>query len=236
MIIKKIFKGNFDDEVHSSFLKFGRGVFPDRFLLDGKKQKDKWSIKADAEYANYLVRKCLEEVSGSVDVKGVIVTTLNLGNDDELGFEVKKRGNFQGIKKLEIDTSIDKQKILDLMDKYPRVFFGLSFKTPESELKIKAKPPKSGKPKTKGDEKPKADFCSIKTSNKQIIEDLFFDYSDFKNISVNHVINVEEIVYPENMDSMRPEEVRENSKRKGKIIRNIEVDGQQEVNESDFVA
>lgn len=234
MIIKKVFDGNFDEEVHFGFLKFGRGDYEDRFLLDGKKQKDKWSIKADSEFANYLVQKCLEEVDGEVEIKGIIVSTLDL--EDEIDFEIKKKSNFQGIRKLQIDTSIDKQKILDLMEKYPRVFFALSFNTPESQLKIKPKAPKSGKPKTKGDEKPKAGFCSIKTTNNQIVKDLFFDYPDFKEISVNHIIKINDIVYPTDMDSLKPAEIREQSKRKGIIIRNVEIDGRQESNKAEFVA
>ena len=32
MVIKKIFDGNFDEEVHNDFLKFSRGEFKDRFF------------------------------------------------------------------------------------------------------------------------------------------------------------------------------------------------------------
>ncbi len=234
MIIKKVFDKNFDEEVHSGFLKFGRGEFSDRFLLEGKRQKDKWSIKADAEFANYLVQKCLEEIDGEVEIKGVIISTLDL--EDEIDFDIKKKGNFQGIRKLQIDTSVNKQKILDLMEKYPRVFFALSFKTPESQLKIKPKAPKSGKPKTKGDEKPKAGFCSIKTTNRQVVNDLFFDYPDFKEISIRHTINITDIVYPDNIDSLKPAEIREQSKRKGVIIRNVEIDGNSQLSKAEFVA
>ena len=62
MVVKKIFDGVFDEEVHLSFLKFGRGEYKNKFLLEGKKQKSKWAIKTGAEFANFLVRKCLEKV------------------------------------------------------------------------------------------------------------------------------------------------------------------------------
>ena len=62
MIIKKIFDGVFDAEVHANFLKFGRGEYKDKYLLDGKRQAKKWAVKAGAEYANFLVRRCLEKV------------------------------------------------------------------------------------------------------------------------------------------------------------------------------
>ena len=38
MVVKKIFEGNFDEEVHNDFLKFGRGEYNNRYLLEGKKQ------------------------------------------------------------------------------------------------------------------------------------------------------------------------------------------------------
>ena len=38
MTIKKIFEGVFDEGVHSDFLKFGRGEYKNKFLLEGKRQ------------------------------------------------------------------------------------------------------------------------------------------------------------------------------------------------------
>ena len=45
MIIKKIFNGILDEAVHSDFLKFGKGEFKDKYLISGKKQADKWTIR-----------------------------------------------------------------------------------------------------------------------------------------------------------------------------------------------
>ena len=41
MIIKKIFDGQPDEEVHSDFLKFGKGEYRNKFLVEAKRQKDK---------------------------------------------------------------------------------------------------------------------------------------------------------------------------------------------------
>lgn len=237
MIIKNIFDGNFDEEVHSDFMKFSRGEFKEKYVVEAKKQKDKWSIKTSPEFANYLVRKCLEDFSGEkVSVKGVIVSTLDL--EDELGFDIKKKSNFQGVKKIEIDVEVSPEGILELMEKYPRVFFGLSFKTESSELKIKPKAPKSGKPSTKGEDKPKVDFCSFKTSDKKILDELFFDfdYNSVKNLRISHSIVVEDIVYPENVKEMSPAEVREKAKRKGKVVRFLDLDGEEKKSEANFIA
>ena len=237
MTIKKIFEGWVDEEVHSDFLKFGRGSFENRYLIEGKKQIGKWTIKTSAEFANFFVRKCLEKVSGGerIQVKGVIIATFDLSK--EAGFEIEKVGNFQGIRKHIVDAEVSADEILNLMKKYPRAFFGLSFSAGDCVLKIKAKAPKSGKAGKSSDEAPKADFCNLKTSDSELVRDLFFDIGlNWKEIKINHTIVVEEIVYPENMEGMKPEEVRERSKRKGRVVRKVEVDGAHKESEAEFEA
>src|SRR3989344_1355020 len=85
-VIAKIFSGEIDEEVHSDFVKFSRGVFENRYLLEGKKQKDRWGVKTSAEFANFFVRKCLEKFGGKFDFKGAIICTANIKEDIE--FEI----------------------------------------------------------------------------------------------------------------------------------------------------
>lgn len=231
----KIFSGEIDQEVHSDFVKFSRGIFQDRYLIEGKKQAEKWSVKTSAEFANFFVKKLLEKSKGNVAVKGIIVTTQNL-NDNEIGFKINDRKNYGGIRQLVIDTIVEKNVLLSLMNKYPRAFYALSFSISDSELKIKAKPPKSGKPgtKSKDEDGPKADFCSLKTSDFEIVKDLFFDFPVFKEIKVKHVIEIKEIELPKNAKT--PEEMREKAIRKGIVKRFVEIDGKKEVKEKSFVA
>lgn len=235
MIMKKIFEGGIDDEVHNFFVKFSRGEFKDKFLIDAKKQANKWAVKAGAEYVNSLVLTCLQTLGeGKISVKGIIVSTLDLRS--EIKFPIVKTGNFQGIRKNQISTEIEPSVLIALMEKFPKVFFALSFKGNDFDLKIKAKAPKSGKP-GKGDEDAKADFCVIKTGEKKILDDLFFDVGlNWKEISINHTLKINDIVYPENMDNLKPAEIREQSKRKGVIVRRLITDGKEETKETDFVA
>ena len=233
MIVKKIFEGVFDNEVHTSFLKFGRGKYENRYLVEGKRQAKKWAIKTSAEYANFLVKRCLEKIDGRVEIKGIIISTSNL--KDEIGFDVKKVSNFQGVKKNIIDTEIEPSQILELINKYPKVFFALSFSGKDFILKIKAKTPKGGKP-GKDNEKPVVDFCALKTEDKLIVDELCFDIENFKEVSINHTINVTDIVYPNNIGGLKPTEVRELSKRKGIIKRIVNIDGIEKISEAEFVA
>lgn len=234
MVVKKIFDGVFDDEVHADFLKFGKGKYENKYLIEGKRQANKWAIKAGAEYANFLVRKCLGMVNSPIAIKGVIVSTLDL--KDEIKFDIVKVKNFQGIRKNVVDTEVEPVEILNLMDKYPKVFFALSFKGSAFVLKIKAKAPKNEKAGKDGS-LPVADFCSLKVSDKNIVDELFFGVGEFKSVSVRHTINVTGIVYPGNVEELKPNEIRELSKRKGVICRKVVVDDKEEkISEAEFVA
>ncbi len=234
--IKKIWQEKIDEQVHEELVKFGKGNFSNKYLIQAKKQKDKWHIKTSNEYANYLVENCLKTLKQveKINIKGIIVTTLDI--EEEIDFDIKDVKKFMGIKKIIINTEVEKQKILDLIEKNPRVFYALSFKTPTCELKIKEKSPKSSKPSTKGEKKPKADFCSLKTSDKGIVDDLLFDVPDFQEAEIKHTMVIDRIIYPENIKELKPKEIREKAKKQGKIIRELNVDGKQETREKEFTA
>ena len=233
MIIKNIFDGDFDDELHVAFLKFGRGVYKNKYLINGKRQAKNWAVKTGAEYANFLVRKCLDGIE-SVSVKGVIVSTLDLR--DEISFDLKKVSNFQGVRKHVVDSEVSSEEIFALMDKYPKAFFALSFKGDGFVLKIKPKAPTSGKPGKEKEGGPVPDFCTLKTNDEKIIRELFFDVDKFEKVSVSHEIDVTDIVYPDNMESLKPAEIREMAKRKGVLKRVVDVDGDVRESSAEFVA
>ncbi|VVB80638.1 Uncharacterised protein [uncultured archaeon] len=232
MIIKKIFEKNFDDEVHGDFLKFGKGDFKDKYLIECKRSAGKLSVKTGPEFANYLVRKGLEKANGKVSVSGVIVSTLQL--DIPISKGIKQ---FMGVKQYQVSGEIDSKQILELMNKYPRAFFALTFNLPDYELKIKPKAPKSAKPSTSGQKEPKAEFCSLKTSDKSFEKEFLFDVNqDFKEVSIKHLLKITDMMYPKDFAKMKPEEVRAQSKRKGILVRELNIDGKIEKREAPFEA
>lgn len=234
-VIKKIFEGNCDNDVHEAFLKFGRGVYKYKYLVEGKKQKDKRVIKTSAEFANMLVKLCLEGISGKVKMEGLIVSTFDLRKEKGYLFEEgEKVKSFMGIKQLVVNSEVDVHYLKEIMAKYPRAFYALSFKIGDEELKIKQKAPKSAKPSTKGEGEVKADFCSLKTSKERILKEIFFDIPEFKEAKVIHTIEINEIEIPKGESD--PVMIREMSKRKGKVIRKMIIDGKEEIREKDFLA
>ena len=229
-VLKKIFEGKNDESVHDEFIKFGRGKFENKYLIEGKKQKNKWSIKTGPEFANFFVRECLSGVSGEIEIKGVIVCTFDLRN--EIKFNIERIKQFAGVKQYVINTKANPSDIVGLIDKYPRAFYALSFSTPSNVLKIKAKAAKNSKPSTKEEDKPKANFCSLKTLDKNIINELFFDFPDFNDIKIKHTIIIDSVILPQGVDD--PVKIRELAKKKGKIIREANVDGRVESKEKEF--
>jgi hypothetical protein len=235
--INKIFNNKIDGIVHYEFVKFSRGIFNNRYLLEGKKQKDKWVVKTGNEFANFFVRTLADKLgASSTDVKGIIVSTRNL-KEMECFHDILAHAHvkqFMGVKQFQIEQQLTGNEIQKLIAGSPTSFFALSFCAGEDELKIKPKAPKSGKPgtKTKDDDGPKADFCSLKTSDKEIIRDLFFDFPDFKEIKINHTIEIKDIQIPK--DAKTPEEKREKAVRKGVMKRIVNADGKREVKEKAF--
>ncbi len=229
-----IFAGTEAAGAHDEFIKYSKGVFQYKYLLEGKKQKSAWSIKTGAEYANYLVSACLERQTLPVAVTGVIVSTFDVHTEAQKLFPVEGVKKFMGIKQLVINTTVKPADVLALIKMYPRAFFALSFSTPETILKIKAKAPKSAKPASNGEKEPSVNFCSVKTSDVFLVRTLFFDFPDFKKIKIKHTITITDITLPESVTD--PVQLREQSKRKGTITRIVIVDGVEKKSEAGFFA
>lgn len=230
--IKKIVDGKVDGSVHLQFQKFSKGEFRDRAIIEAKKQgKGKYNIKTSAEFANELVRMVAEEVgSEKVKVKGAIVSTSDLTG--ELEFKDKKQ--FQGVKRYLIDNEMSGDQIVGLLDKLPKTFFALTFNSNDSQLKIKPKAPKSGKPAKESEDGPKADFCALKTTNAKIAESFIFEKPDFTEAKVNHTFFIEKIIMPGGETDFA--KIRELAKRSGRIMRKSIIDSQESLKEIEFTA
>lgn len=228
--IKKIFNEEIDEKVHLQFQKFSKGEFRNRALIEAKNSNGNYTIKTSAEFANELVRAIAEKVGDKkVKVTGAIVSTNDLTG--EIDFKEKKQ--FQGVKRYLIDKEMSGIEMTDLLKKFPKTFFALSFESESSLLKIKPKSPKSGKP-GKGNEKPKADFCVLKTKDKELGESFVFEKPDFKKAEINHTFLIDELVLPQG--EIDYAKIRESAKRKGKIIRNAIIDGKEDIKETEFIA
>lgn len=220
--IKKIFDKNFDEEVHLQFQKFSKGEFKNRALIEAKNSNGNCTIKTSSEFANGFVKELAEKLGkNKTKVTGSIIGT----NDLKGILEFKKISQFQGVKNYSIEKEMSGEEIINLINKFPKNFFALSFSVGENILKIKPKAPKSGKPGSKGEETPKVDFCSLKTTDKKIIESFIFEKPEFKSAKIVHDFLIDKIEIPEELK--RSEDfalIREKSIRIGRIKRKAEID------------
>ena len=229
--IKKIVDGKVDEMIHLQFQKFSKGEFRNRALIEAKKMaRGRYVIKTSAEFANELVRAVAEKAKDNkINVKGAIVSTNDL--TEEIDFKDKKQ--FQGVKRYIIDKEMSGTEIVELLNKFPKTFFALSFEFGDDKLKIKPKAPKSGK-SGKGDKRPKADFCTLKTTDKAIVDSFIFEKPDFGTAEINHTFFIEKIIPPEGETDFA--KIRELAKRKGRIVREAEIDEQEMKKEIVFEA
>lgn len=227
--IKRIFEGKTDESIHLQFQKFSRGAFRDRALFRATASPKGYSMWLGNEYSTELVRAgALKLGANKTHVTGVVVSTADLKS--KLPHTGLKQ--FMGIKQYIIDGEMSGTDIVKLIDALPEAFFALSFTVGDTILKIKAKAPKSAKPKT-SDEPAKADFCSVKTNDHALIEHFIIE-KGWKSIQGAHVFNVNDIELPVNPKT--PEEMRRLAKRKGTIVRKAMIDGKEHVTEKNFVA
>ncbi len=224
--IEKISRGARDDLVHLQFQKFSRGEFRERAGIRAKFSGGKYTIFTSPEFGNELVREVAVKLGDSkTNVTGAIVSTADLTG--KINFKEKKQ--FQGVKRYLLDGEMSGKEILNLLNEFPKAFFGLSFSAENGEttLKIKPKAPKSGKPSPKGSEEgPKIDFCKLITKDATLARGFVYEKPDFKEAEIRHTFVIEDMVIPEALKKEKDfAKVREGALRKGKIIRESTIDG-----------
>ncbi len=234
--IKKIADKIFDKNVHLQFQKFSRGNFKNRAQIKAKFTNGRYIVSTTAEFANDMIGDVAKKIMDKkTKVTGIIVTTSDLKGR----LDFSSVSQFQGVKKYSIDKEMTGNEILKILNEFPGAFFALSFKTPdeETEIKIKAKMPKSGKPSTKEEEAPKPDFCKLVTTDEKLGKSFVFERPEFKEADVNHLFKIDEIIVSEELKKEKDfAKIREMAKRKGKIIRVANIDGRRVISELEFEA
>ncbi len=83
-------------------------------------------------------------------------------------------------------------------------------------------------------EKLKVNFCKLITFDEKIGESFVFEKSDFKDAEIVHTFFIDKIVLPEGEEDFA--KIREMAKRKGRIVRVAEIDGEEMKREIEFLA
>ena len=215
--IKKVWEGK-GEEAHNHFVRFSKGNFGNRAVLNLQKS-ERIKLRGSFEWANDFVKIASE--LANANFSGIILSKQEIM---ELGQGKKKAGI------IEYNVSINSQKIKEIEDKVYCMM--LDAETHELSLKMKKKLPKPGK---SGEGKVDDKFCQLETDLKfwpQIKE--AFMLPECKKAKVSHTFLIEEIILPK--DEKDFIKIREKAKRKGKIIRKMEVDGKESQEEKSFEA
>jgi hypothetical protein len=218
--IKKIFERKVDNSVHQQLIRFGKGDYRGRAPIKILKTK-KVKLKGGFEYANDFVLLATE-----MDAKfsGIIWSKEELE-----GLAGKKKAGKYVYEVEDLDSSRVKELASEVY------YFLLDADNEEVKLKIKKKLPKPGKNEDKIDDK----FCQIELDIKyftRVKEDFFWDLGDCRKAKAVHEYQISEIVRGDLGDSEDFAKMRELAKRKGKLIRTIDNDGEEIKNETDFEA
>lgn len=230
--IKKIWEGNVDEAVHEQFVRFSRGKFELRAVINFRISKE-IKFTTTFELANDVVLFISGLGVGAV-VEGIVLSRKDLSDFLEewriKGESKKKKAGLYENKILR--QELNSQKLKCLAD--AAYYSLLDIEAEGINLKTKKKLPRPSKSSKAGKINDK--FCSVTLNSRykeKLCEDFLFGLAVGKKVRVEHTFVVKEIKVPEKFENF--EEARRNAKRRVEIIRKAEVDGEQIVSEKEFL-
>jgi len=216
--IKKIFMNKADDNCHRQFVRFGKGTFSGRAALNLKKG-DNIKLGGSFEWANDFVNLASE--LADCKFSGIILSKEELPE-----FSGREKA---AVREYAVEN-VSSEKIKEIKDKVYTML--LDGEGQGISLKMKKKLPKPGK---SGEAKIDDKFCILEADLKywnQIKE--AFMLPECRKCKINHAFIISEIAMPQGEKDF--EKIRLMAKRKGKLIRKSEIDGQEKREEREFEA
>ena len=220
--IKKIFLEKVDDSVHFQFIKFSKGIFDNKAVMNISRN-GKIKISGTYELANNLIL-FIASLTKSLKVSGLL-----LSKNEIKDLNGKKKS---GLFNYQLDQEISSEKLNEISSQAYYMLFDCS--APGIEFKTKKKLPR---PSNKSIDKVKDKFCVASLDLKfwpSVKDEFLFDMPEGKKYRMIHKYEIKEIILPKNeIDS---EKMRLLAKKKGKLTRKVEIDGKEAVKETEFIA
>ncbi len=222
--IKNIFEKKITPRTHQAFIRYSLGEFEKETFTVTKSKAIK--VSAGFEYLNFMQ----EFLSGLIKQKATLSGLVETVNDLEkplqslgLTFIIAKRFGKHGAKYVFDFQEISAPTYKEIVNNFFGEYLLLSIQSPEGELKVKSKnTPKIGS-STEG-------FVTLilpLTSEKVFHEEFLFDISkDFKKAVIKHTYFIDDIKVDEKLFKINPDKARKEAKRKIRIKRVVELDGQ----------
>ncbi|MBS3167005.1 hypothetical protein J4403_02245 [Candidatus Woesearchaeota archaeon] len=223
--IKNLFEGKNSPEIHSQFVRFGKGDYEDRMVYVvtlGPKLKIVSGFELANDFVNFIINNSKE--NDKINVKGTIFAKKDLGLD--YSSETKK-----GFTIYTLDEEMTVGSLKKIYEVAKLEYILLSISNSKFELNCSAKP---HNPKGKY----KINFCSFivnKDFEKKLMDTFVPDCQFKKKIEIKHRIVVEGIEIPDKYknDALQ---ARLNGLRYGTIERKIIIDGQETIKKINFKA
>ncbi len=225
--IKKIVDDNIDNHVHMKFVRFGMGKFEkEQFIV--KVTGKNVQIQSGYEYSEVFLRILAENSKDNFDGKGRIVSSKDMQQElSEHNVEViKKRGN-----KYDVEFSLSADSFKKFVYAFKDSYLLLNVVSGNNTTKMKQSLPKPNTPVEK--------FITVKFDKSLlplIQEEFLFDVEGFKKVAkIKHTYVIESILVDDALLEKDPLKARMEARRKGKVIREIDVDGATETKEYNFI-
>lgn len=232
--LKQIFLGEKSpSEAHEKFVRYGKGEF-EGSSIKIKKYGDSLKIKGSINYVN-IIGEILLKNTKEVTCSGKIYSKDNPKPIlEEKEIEIKKEKKKKEVSSLQLNKgNYPSQKLLSVYEELDGGgdYLLLNLKSPDGHLKSKNTLPKPGKVDKK--------FFSASLPSSALTEledEVAFDLEeDFKKLEISHLYHIEGFEIPEEYKGDY-EKARIHAKRKGKIERNLKIDGEERKVEKEFKA
>jgi len=227
MFIKKIFQDKVDEQVHKQFIRFGKGTYEGRAIVNVRVGNE-IKISTSFELTNDLLY-FLANLASKFKVSGLLLCKENPTELlKKLGIEAvveEKTRLFQA----KIEQELTAEQLKELAEE--SYFALLDCFAQGIEFKVKKRLPTPRKGEVKMDEK----FCQLKLSKdywQNFHSEFLFDLPpNLKKARIEHSYIIEKLIIPNTTDL---EKARIEAKRQGKIIRKAIVDGKELIKEKEF--
>lgn len=222
--IKNIFEKKITPRTHQAFIRYSLGEFEkETFIITTSKFL---KVSAGFEYLNFIHEFLSNLVRQKATISGVIETVTDLEKPLQslgLAFTPAKRFGKPGAKYLFDSQEISAATYKKIVDNFFGEYLLLSVQSSEGEIKVKSKnTPKIGS-STEG-------FVTLilpSASEKPFHEEFLFDIGkEFKKALLKHTYFVDDIKVDEKLFKTNPDKARKEAKRKIRIKRVVELDGQ----------
>ena len=220
--IKKIFQNKDDERVHSQFVRFSRGIFENRAVMNISRN-GKIKISGTFELSSDLAR-FMAFLGKKINVSGILMSREEIAG---LSGSMKK-----GVFVYEINEAVSFERLEEISKKAYCLL--LDCDGEGITLKTKKTVPK---PSPKGLDKVNDRFCVAQIDIKfwsLVKSEFLFDLPEGKKYRIINKYEITEIIVPENEKDS--EKLRLLAKRKGKVVRKSIVDGNETVQEKNFIA